>query len=290
MAEADIEPGGPLRLAGQRLRRDRAGQVAASLLLALAVACLLGPALSPWGLAQVDANAYAAAPSLAHPLGTDSNGRDLLVRTLFGGQISLLVGLLATAVSAVIGVAWGAVAGYSGGRVDALMMRVVDLLFALPFMFLVIVLVVVFGRHFILFFAALGAVEWLTMARIVRGQTLSLREREFVQAAQLMGLPPGASVARHIVPNLRGVVIVYATLTVPNVMLTESFISFLGLGVQEPMTSWGVLLRQGASEMLVAPWQLAAPAVLLVGTVLCLNVLGDSLRRAFDAAEPGAGP
>jgi oligopeptide transport system permease protein len=282
-AGAAVAAGGPLQVAAARLAQDRATQWAAAALLAVALACLLGPLLSPWGLAEVDPAAFSAAPSRAHWFGTDSNGRDLLVRTLYGGQVSLLVGLLATVVSAVIGVAWGAVAGYAGGRTDALMMRIVDLLFALPFMFLVIVLVVVFGRHFILFFAALGAVEWLTMARIVRGQALSLREREFVQAAQLMGLPPLAIVARHIVPNLRGVVIVYATLTVPNVMLTESFVSFLGLGVQEPMTSWGVLLREGARDMLVAPWQLALPALLLVSTVLSLNVLGEGLRQAFDA-------
>lgn len=276
---------GPMASAGARLARDRAAQCAAVALLCIALACLLGPYLSPWSLAEVDPSAYNAPPSWAHWFGTDSNGRDLLVRTLYGGQVSLLVGVLATLVSAFIGVAWGAVAGYLGGRTDAVMMRIVDLLYALPFMFLVIVLVVVFGRHFILFFAALGAVEWLTMARIVRGQTLSLREREFVQAAQLMGLKPGAILAHHIVPNLSGVVIAYATLTVPNVMLTESFVSFLGLGVQEPMTSWGVLLRQGARDMLVAPWQLALPALLLVATVLSLHVLGEGMRRAFD---PGA--
>lgn len=271
--------------AGVHLARDRATQCAAMALLSMTLACLLGPHFSPWSLAEVDPAAYNAPPSWAHWFGTDSNGRDLLVRALYGGQVSLLVGVLATLVSTVIGVAWGAVAGYVGGRTDAVMMRVVDLLYALPFMFLVIVLVVVFGRHFILFFAALGAVEWLTMARIVRGQTLSLREREFVQAAQMMGLRPGTILVQHIVPNLSGVVIAYATLTVPNVMLTESFVSFLGLGVQEPMTSWGVLLRQGARDMLVAPWQLALPALLLVATVLSLHVLGEGLRRAFD---PGA--
>jgi len=274
--------GGPLATAAARLARDRATRLAVIALVAVALACVLGPWLSPWGLAEVDPSAFNAAPSATHWFGTDSNGRDLLVRTLHGGQVSLLVGLLATLVSALIGVTWGAIAGYHGGRVDAVMMRIVDLLFALPFMFLVIVLVVVFGRHFILFFAALGAVEWLTMARIVRGQTLSLREREFVQAAQLMGMLPSRIVARHVAPNLTGVVVAYATLTVPNVMLTESFVSFLGLGVQEPMTSWGVLLRQGAREMLVAPWQLALPALLLVGTVLSLHVLGEGLRRALE--------
>ncbi len=282
LGQAQSDVSGPLARAAARLARDRGTQLAAMVLVAVALVCLLGPLISPWGLAEVDPSAFNAAPSASHWFGTDSNGRDLLVRTLYGGQVSLLVGVLATLVSALIGVTWGAIAGYYGGRVDAVMMRTVDLLFALPFMFLVIVLVVVFGRHFILFFAALGAVEWLTMARIVRGQTLSLREREFVQAAQMMGMPPSRIVLQHVVPNLTGVVVAYATLTVPNVMLTESFVSFLGLGVQEPMTSWGVLLRQGAREMLAAPWQLALPAFLLVGTVLSLHVFGEGLRQALE--------
>lgn len=265
-----------------RLARDLTFKLAVVVCATIIVCCLVGPLIVPWEIAQVDVNAFAQPPSWRHPFGTDANGRDLLARTLFGGKISLLVGLLATFVSAVVGVAWGAVAGYVGGRVDSVMMRVVDILFALPFMFLVIVLVVVFGRHFILFFAAIGAVEWLTMARIIRGQTLSLRNREFVRAAQLMGLSSGRILWSHIFPNLRPIVIVYTTLTVPNVMLTESFISFLGLGIQEPMTSWGVLLRQGAVNMLSAPLQLFFPALFLVSTVLWLNIIGDRLQKAYE--------
>lgn len=284
MAEAWASP---WRQGWQRFRDDRAARAALVVLGIVAAACLLGPVFSPWGVAEVDPGAYGSPPSWEHPFGTDANGRDLLVRACQGGQVSLLVGVLATLVSTLIGVTWGTVAGYAGGRVDALMMRLVDVLFALPFMFLVIVLVVVFGRNFLLFFAALGAVEWLTMARIVRGQTLALRNREFVQAARLLGMPAPHILTRHVVPNLRALVITYTTLTVPSVMLTESFVSFLGLGVQEPLTSWGVLLRQGAAAMMVAPWQLALPAALLVGTVLSLNLLGDALRRAFDTQAAG---
>ncbi len=272
--------------AARRLWRDR---VAAASLVGLglvALACLVGPWLAPHPAEALDFGNVAAPPALAtgHWFGTDNVGRDLFARTLEGGRVSLLVGLLATLVSVAIGVAWGAIAGYFGGRVDALMMRTVDILYALPFMFLVILLMALFGRHFALVFVAIGAINWLDMARIVRGQALSLRRREFVDAARLAGLTPLAIVRAHIVPNLLGIVAVGATLTVPQVILVESFLSFLGLGVQEPATSWGVLVNDGAADMEVAPWALLFPAGFLVLTLLCLNFLGDALRDVLDPA------
>ena len=221
--------------------------------------------------------------------GTDALGRDVLARTLAGGRISLLVGLVATLVSLLIGVFWGAVAGYCGGHVDALMMRFVDLLYAMPFMFFVILLMVVFGRNILLIFVAIGAINWLDMARIVRGQTISLRHREFIQAATLMGAGTLTIISRHVIPNLLGVVVVYVTLTIPQVMLVESFLSYLGLGVQEPFTSWGALVNQGALEMETAPWLLVFPALFLAGTLFCFNFIGDGLRDALDPKSDGDG-
>lgn len=263
-------------------------RAALGLLLLVALLVLLGPLACPWPYDAVDFDGpWGAAPGAGgHWLGTDELGRDLFARVCQGGRISLAVGLAATAVSLLIGVAWGAVAGYSGGWIDSLMMRVVDVLYALPFMFLVILLTVLFGRHLLLLFLAIGAVNWLDMARIVRGQTLSLRRREFVEAAVVSGVPPGRILRRHIVPNLLGVVAAYATITVPQVILVESFLSFLGLGVQEPATSWGSLLSDGAHAMETTPWVLVVPALFLVATLLALNVLGDALRDAFD---PGHG-
>jgi oligopeptide transport system permease protein len=217
--------------------------------------------------------------------GTDSNGRDLLTRTLFAGRISLAIGLLATFVALLIGVSYGASAGYFGGNVDLVMMRVVDILYSLPFIFFVILLVVFFGRNFVLMFIAVGCVEWLDMARIVRGQTIFLKRQEFVQAAEAMGVAGGGILRRHIVPNLAGPVIVYMTLMVPKVILLESFLSFLGLGVQEPMTSWGVLISEGAANMQNAPTMLIFPALFLVLTLFALNFLGDGLRDALDPKE-----
>ncbi len=274
----------PGRHALSRLLDNRAAVIAAVLLAVVALATLLGPALSPWGLDEIDWEHMATAPGVgdAHWFGTDAMGRDLFVRTLEGGRISLLVGLLATLVSVVIGVAWGATAGYLGGRTDALMMRLVDVLYALPFMFFVILLMVWFGRSLWLIFVAIGAVEWLTMARIVRGQTLSLKGRAFIEAARIAGAGPFAIIGRHIIPNTLGPVVVYATLTVPQVILLESFLSFLGLGVQEPMTSWGVLIAEGAENMELAPWALVIPATFLAATLFALNFLGDGLRDALD--------
>ncbi len=202
-----------------------------------------------------------------------------------GGRISLLVGIVSTLVSLVIGIAWGATAGFVGGRVDRVMMRIVDILYALPFMFLVILLMVLFGRNILLIFVAIGAINWLDMARIVRGQTLGLKQREFVEAARVSGVRTGAIILRHIVPNLLGVVVIYVTLTIPQVILVESFLSFLGLGVQEPMTSWGVLVSDGALDMENAPWMLLFPAVFLAVTLFCFNYLGDGLRDALDPRD-----
>jgi len=275
--------------AWQRLRHNRAATVAAAVLLMLLMTSVVAPWLAPHDLETVDwsLSPLASPPSVAngHWFGTDSNGRDLFVRVWSGTQVSLLVALLATAVSLAIGVAWGATAGYLGGRVDEWMMRFVDVLYALPYMFFVIVLTVVFGRSLWLIFVAIGAVGWLTMARIVRGQALALRGRGFVEAAIALGLPAHRIVARHIVPNLLGTVIVYATLTVPQLILFESFLSFLGLGVQEPLTSLGRLVAEGALEMETAPWQLLVPSTVLALILLSLNFLGDGLRDALDPRQ-----
>ncbi len=224
-------------------------------------------------------------PTEWHLLGTDEQGRDQAVRLMYGLRVSLAVGLTATLVSLVIGVAYGATAGFLGGRVDEAMMRFVDILYALPFIFFVIILMTAFGRSFILIFIAIGAVEWLTMARIVRGQTLALKAREFVEASRAAGLQKRLIVLRHIVPNLLGPVVVYATLTIPGVILAESFLSFLGLGVQEPLTSLGRLLSRGAAQMETAPWLLIVPALAMMATLFALNFLGDGLRDALDPRD-----
>ena len=226
-------------------------------------------------------------PSAEHWLGTDIFGRDLLTQIMYGGRISLAVGFVATAVALVIGVTWGAVAGYVGGRVDAVMMRLVDILYALPFMIFIVLLMVVFGRNLLLLFLAIGAVEWLTMARIMRGQVQSLRQQEFVEAAVSLGLSPATIVRRHLVPNALGPIIVYTTLTIPSVMLLEAFLSFLGLGVQPPATSWGLLISYGAETMEEYPWLLIFPGAALTLTLFALNFLGDGLRDALDVRGSG---
>jgi oligopeptide transport system permease protein len=226
-----------------------------------------------------------AAIGQGHWFGTDANGRDLFVRTFIGARVSLSIGVTATGVALIIGVLYGATAGFLGGRVDNLMMRFVDILYALPFIFFVIILMVVFGRNFILMFVAIGAVEWLTMARIVRGQTLSIRRKEFIEAAVAAGVSDRTIILRHILPNVIGPVIVFVTLTVPAVILAESFLSFLGLGVQEPLTSWGVLIADGAQQMQSYPWMLVFPALMLSITLFCFNFIGDGLRDALDPKD-----
>tara|TARA_R110000868_G_scaffold11516_5_gene56362 strand:- start:9880 stop:10788 length:909 start_codon:yes stop_codon:yes gene_type:complete len=220
-----------------------------------------------------------------HIFGTDAQGRDMVARTLVGLGVSLMVGIVATVVSLVIGVTWGATAGFIGGRVDQMMMRFVDILYSLPFIFFVIILMVVFGRNIILIFVAIGAVEWLTMARIVRGQTIALKRMEFVEAAEAAGVSQWMIIQRHIIPNVLGPVVVYVTLMIPVVILAESFLSFLGLGVQEPLTSLGRLISAGAQDMEVAPWTLIVPAVTMMLTLFCLNFIGDGLRDAIDPKD-----
>jgi oligopeptide transport system permease protein len=265
-----------------RLRRNKLAVAGAIILIVIALACLLVPWLSGYGYEQQDLVLGAAAPSGAHWLGTDIFGRDLLTRILYGGRVSLMVGLIATSVALIIGVAWGAVAGYVGGRVDAVMMRIVDILYALPFMIFVVLLMVVFGRNLLLLFLAIGAVEWLTMARIIRGQVQTLKQLEFVEAAVSLGLSRTAIIARHVIPNALGPLIVYTTLTIPSVMLLEAFISFLGLGVQPPASSWGVLISDGVETMEEYPWLLIFPGITLSITLFALNFLGDGLRDALD--------
>jgi oligopeptide transport system permease protein len=269
------------------LRRNRAAVVAGALILTMAVLVIVGPWLSPWSYDHTDWANTSIGPDWEsrHIFGTDALGRDLFVRTLYGGRISLLIGVVATLVSLLIGISWGATAGYLGGRVDHVMMRIVDILYAMPFMFFVILLMVFFGRNIILIFVAIGAINWLDMARIVRGQTLSLKHKEFVEAAEAQGVATFNIIRRHIVPNLLGVVVVYVTLTIPQVILVESFLSFLGLGVQEPMTSWGALVNEGAQEMGTAPWMLIFPAVFLALTLFCFNFVGDGLRDALDPKD-----
>jgi oligopeptide transport system permease protein len=267
--------------------RNRAA-VAALIVLGLIILLVtFGPMLSEWDHEIPDWDNYSSPPSLeeGHIFGTDALGRDLFVRTMVGGRISLLVGLVATLVSLLIGVTWGAFAGYVGGRVDNVMMRFVDAVYAMPFMFFVILLMVVFGRNIFLIFVAIGAINWLDMARIVRGQTLSLKNKDFVEAARACGATEWQIIRRHIVPNLLGVVIVYVTLTIPQVILVESFLSFLGLGVQEPLTSWGALVNEGAQELETAPWSLIYPAAFLAVTLFAFNFLGDGLRDALDPKD-----
>jgi oligopeptide transport system permease protein len=270
------------RDAWARLRRNHMAVAGAVILLVIAVACIVGPWISSYGYEEQDLVLGAAPPSAQHWLGTDTFGRDLLVRILHGGRVSLMVGLIATFVALLIGVTWGAVAGYAGGRVDAVMMRIVDILYALPFMIFVVLLTVVFGRSMLLLFLAIGAVEWLTMARIIRGQIQALRQQEFVEAAVSLGLPRRAILLRHLIPNALGPLIVYTTLTIPAVMLLEAFISFLGLGVQPPQSSWGSLISEGVETMEEYPWLLIFPGIVLSLTLFALNFLGDGLRDALD--------
>ncbi len=256
-------------------------------LLFMLLLAIVGPWVSPHEYQSTNFDAILKSPGLAgmHWFGTDELGRDLFVRAMLGTQITLLVAIVASLVSLIIGVSYGAIAGYVGGRVDAVMMRFVDTLYALPFIFLVILLMVAFERNFLLIFVAIGAINWLDMARIVRGQTLSLREREFVDAARLTGVSTARIIFRHIAPNLLGIVVVYVTLTIPQAILVESFLSFLGLGVQEPQTSLGALVDGGVNQMEGASWMLLIPAALLALILMCFNFLGDALRDFFDARQ-----
>ncbi len=257
----------------------------AMFLLFILVLAIVGPWLSPHDYQATNFDAILQSPSFAgmHLFGTDDLGRDLFVRTLLGIRVTLAVAIVASIVSLIIGVSYGAIAGYLGGRVDAVMMRFVDTLYALPFIFFVILLMVLFERNFLLIFVAIGAINWLDMARIVRGQTLSLREREFVESARLSGVSTVRIIFRHIAPNLIGIVVVYLTLTIPQAILVESFLSFLGLGIQEPQTSLGALVDAGVNQMESASWMLLIPAILLAAILMSFNFFGDALRDHFDA-------
>ena len=269
-----------------RLMRNKAAVVSMIVLGLLVFMAVFGPLLWVHDYKTISAQTELP-PTLdnLHILGTDTQGRDLFARLMVGLRISLAVGIVATIVSLLIGVTWGAIAGFVGGRVDNIMMRFVDVLYAMPFIFFVILLLTVFGRNIILIFAAIGAVEWLTMSRIVRGQTLAIKNMEFIEAARATGVPFFTIIRRHILPNVVGPVAVYVTLTIPVVIMAESFLSFLGLGVNEPLTSLGVLISDGAKEMQDRPWTLIAPALTMGITLLCLNFIGDGLRDALDPKD-----
>ncbi len=270
-----------------RFRRNRAAVFSLVLLCLIALACILGPVLLPHEYDSSDWNAMSQPPTWGnfHWFGTDESGRDLLVRCLIGGRISLMVGLLATLSSASLGILWGATAGFLGGKADALMMRVVDMMYAVPYLLIAILLITLMGRAFYLVVITITVFSWMDMARVVRGQTLSLRSREFVEAARAIGVPTHRIILQHIIPNLLGIVVIYTTVTVPAVILTESVLSFLGLGIQEPMTSWGVLIHDGTTVMEVSPWILLFPACLLSATLYCFNYIGDGLRDALDPKD-----
>lgn len=279
----DFEEGTSLwKDAWHRLRKNHMAVAGLLVVAALLLLCFLGPFFVPYSYEEQNLQLGATPPSGEHWLGTDTLGRDLLARLLYGGRISLEIGIFATAISLIIGVVYGAISGFFGGRTDAIMMRIVDIMYALPFAIFVILLMVFFGRQFILMFVAIGAVEWLTMARIVRGQVLGLKKQEFIEAAFALGLSKRRIIFRHLIPNVLGPVIVYATLTVPMVMLLEAFLSFLGLGVQPPMSSWGVLIKEGAEVMEEYPWLLIFPGAAFAITLFSLNWLGDGLRDALD--------
>lgn len=279
----ELEKGSSLwRDAWHRLKRNRLAMISLFIFIAIALFCIVGPFLSSWDSEQQDLLYGAGGPSAEHWFGTDTLGRDLMVRTMEGGRISLLVGLVATLVALLIGVIYGATAGYLGGRVDAAMMRFVDTLYALPFTIFVILLMVAFGRSLWLIFVAIGAVEWLSMARIVRSGVIGLKKQEFIEAAVSLGYSHTRIIIKHLIPNVLGPVIVIATLTVPAVMLLEAFLSFLGLGIQPPNASWGVLINEGQQNMEIFPWLLIFPAFLFALTLFALNFLGDGLRDALD--------
>ena len=273
--------------AWRRLRKNRLALFGLVVLVTFIVIAVLTPWIAPYAYDAQDLDLGATPPSAENWLGTDIFGRDLMTQIMYGGRVSLAVGFVATAVALLIGVTWGAVAGYVGGKVDAVMMRLVDILYALPFMIFIVLLMVVFGRNMLLLFLAIGAVEWLTMARIMRGQVQSLRQQEFVEAAISIGLSPATIIRRHMIPNALGPVIVYTTLTIPSVMLLEAFLSFLGLGIQPPQTSWGLLISYGAETMEEFPWLLIFPGLALTLTLFSLNFLGDGLRDALDVRGSG---
>jgi oligopeptide transport system permease protein len=287
MLEKAVAGRSPWQDARARFLRNKAAVVSLALLVLITLACIVGPWLLPNEFDSTDWNATSVAPMLAnwHLFGTDDTGRDLLVRCLIGGRVSLMIGALATLASVTLGIAWGAIAGFVGGRVDNAMMRFVDMMYAIPYLLIAILMVTLLGREFYLVVVTITIFSWMDMARVVRGQTLSIRSKEYVEAARAIGVPTRRIIARHVVPNLLGIVAIYTTVTVPAVILTESVLSFLGLGVQEPMTSWGVLIQDGVGVMESAPWILLFPAALLSITLYCINFVGDGLRDALDPKD-----
>ena len=271
----------------KRLLKNKASLASLIILLLITLLSIFGPYLLQYDFYETDWNSIYLAPSIenGHYFGTDGNGRDLLVRILYGGRLSLSIGIIATLVSVLIGVTYGTIAGYFGGKLDTIMMRIVEILYAMPYLIFVIILMVIFGRNIYLLFLAIGAVEWLTMARIVRGQTISIKEKEFIEASKSLGQSSFMIIIKHIIPNLAGTIIVYITSMVPSVIILESFLSFLGLGVQEPLTSWGVLISEGSREMETAWWLLIFPGLFMVLTLASLNFIGDGLRDALDPKE-----
>ncbi|HEX5784630.1 MAG TPA: ABC transporter permease subunit [Burkholderiaceae bacterium] len=287
VAQTAVQGRSPWTDARRRFMHNKAAVVSLVLLILVTLMCVIGPWVLPHAYDTSDWDAMSQPPTWRnfHWFGTDESGRDLLVRSLMGGRISLMVGLLATLTSASLGIAWGATAGFLGGRVDSLMMRIVDMMYAVPYLLIAILMVTLLGRDFYLVVVTITVFSWMDMARVVRGQTLSLRSREFVEAARAIGVPTWRIIFQHIVPNLLGIVVIYTTVTVPGVILTESVLSFLGLGIQEPMTSWGVLIHDGTSVMEISPWILLFPAALLSTTLYCFNYIGDGLRDALDPKE-----
>ena len=270
-----------------RLVRNKAALISFIMIIVIAILVIIAPLITHFKMADTDWSSISLPPNFStqHYFGTDDLGRDVFSRTLYGGRMSLMIGIISSLVSVIIGIAYGATAGYIGGKTDGIMMRFVDIVYSLPFMFFVILLMTFFGRNIFLIFIAIGAVNWLDMARIVRGQTLSLKHKEFIEAAHSIGVSTPVIIFRHIVPNVLGIVIVYVTLTIPSVILTESFLSFLGLGAQEPATSWGVLINDGAQNVTVAWWRLVFPAIFLILTLFCFNFIGDGLRDALDPKD-----
>lgn len=285
--EASVRGRSPWMDAATRFVRNRAAVLSVCLLSFIVLACIVGPWMLPNAFDSTDWEAMSQPPIWKnfHWFGTDESGRDLLVRCLMGGRVSLMVGLMATLSSATVGIVWGATAGFIGGRTDAFMMRVVDMMYAVPYLLIAILMITLLGRAFYLVVITITVFSWMTMARVVRGQTLSLRSKEFVEAARAVGVPTRTIIFRHIIPNLLGVVVIYTTVTVPSVILVESVLSFLGLGIQEPMTSWGVLIHDGTTVMEFSPWILLFPSALLCLTLYCFNFIGDGLRDALDPKD-----
>ncbi|AZN36039.1 ABC transporter permease subunit [Iodobacter ciconiae] len=282
-----VEGRSPWADARRRFFKNKAAVVSAMILMLITIACILGPFLLPNSYEDTDFGAMGLAPTFDnwHLFGTDELGRDLLVRSLIGGRISLMIGVLATLTSVAIGVIWGATAGFLGGKVDSVMMRIVDMMYAIPYLLIAILMVTLLGREFYLVVLTITVFGWMDMARVVRGQTLAIKSKEYIEAAHAIGVPTWKIIFRHVVPNLLGIVVIYTTVTVPGVILTESVLSFLGLGIQEPMTSWGVLIHDGASVMETTPWLLLFPATMLSVTLYCANYIGDGMRDALDPKD-----